>query len=314
VTDELKNKPRRLEAMLALALGGQSAAGPKPTFEEIAAWHAGHLSEPRASEVKAHVARDPECYRFWYELRLEERVSDQSRQTQQRDGAAQEDRASGPWEWLKSQIPVSAIGMSAAGLAGAMAVVFAVMVALPLIRSPDLYERIDLQYAAWEDEPPQVDVWPWRKSGVEKGLGSLEELLAKPDPEKNAFRVGVRTALQNLAADAAQWRKTIESLPDTLQPCVDGDAKNRCRERQHLLHASGQWSALVFLSCKAQSPRAEAFWVEQYGVLQELKSELASASNPGELTLHLVRWTPQAGGSAVLCEGAETLLTLGLSH
>lgn len=301
--------------MLALVLGGESAPGPRPTFEEIAAWHAGRLREPRASKVKAHVARDPECYRFWYELRLEERAQVKEISTEAQSGTLPDERDQRLWTRLKSLLPVGVTGMGITGLAGAMALVFAVMIALPLIRSPDLYQRIDRQYAVWgEDALPEADIWPWRKKSVEKGLRSLQEMLAKPDPEKNAFRVGVRRGLQILTGNSEQWQKTIDGLPETMLACDEGEAKTQCQEKQHLQQAAGQWSVLVFLSCKGGAPRAQGFWVEQYELLDALRGRLAPVGESGELTRYLSRWKPDAsGGSVPLCEGAETLLGLGLS-
>lgn len=63
--DRQNNAADKADSLMALAMSAETAPGPHPTAEQIAAWHESALDAAEASQTERHVAHCDQCYAVW---------------------------------------------------------------------------------------------------------------------------------------------------------------------------------------------------------------------------------------------------------
>jgi len=304
-----------IEALLALALDQEPAPGPRPTLEDVAAWHAGQLSGVRAEEVKAHVARDPECYGWWMELRAAEAQLETSGGPTVK---GEPEVRPVPWwrRWLQASGERRSLAVGGLGVAVAAVLVVAVGVRMRL--APGLYEGIDRGYEAWEGagvSPPEE--WRWQ-TGLTRGSPPGPDSAPDSEGGVQAFRAGMRAGLEGLLPAGGVRSLISGGLPDDSPECPAGSAGTPCERQNQLMHATGRWGALIYLSCGAPSPPPgpeppdpAAFWTSQRRVLDQFAR---SEALPETYRSLFMAWSEAPGAPReVLCVRVGALLDLGLT-
>lgn len=252
MNDTITDDAMERAALLALAIDNVTPPpGPRPSIDEVIAWHHRELAEPRASEVKGHVARDPACYQIWVDVREAESLAVQTRPESSRQPTAERTPATTAWrrladwlgDWLAPLFSPRGLGVGAVAL-------LAAALGIRLLQTPDLTAQLgaDLANMGW-DTAVTVDQWPGRGGISSKGLG---EDWADPDRAMAhaAFAAGVREYLARNVDTRAGWSAVIEALPREAPSCAVGD--DACVEMRPLLRQAGRWTAAVFLHCQGQ--------------------------------------------------------------
>jgi hypothetical protein len=305
-----QNEVKHAEALLALALDTRPAPGTKPDLAEIAAWHAGRLPEPRAGEVKAHVARDAECYRLWYELRTEEvhlwRESHTAKPAQK----------PGLWGHVSRWWTSGGHGRRIGGaLAAATVGLFAAVIGLKILLAPDLAQQIEDSYARWDAAYlPPAESWPLsRRGGGEKSMDLWDPFgPASRTFEIQAFRSGMRVGIQRLSGDSPLWQGAIERLSDGPLACPEGLAEATCAHQRAILEDLGRWVALEQFRCASGQVVAEEEGDRRQSLVEDLTEALRDAGIAGKLATVFEAWSGEELRDPVhYCRRIERLVLLG---
>lgn len=255
---------QRLTGMLRLVVDSRSATGRKPDLEEIQSWHLGRLSEPRASEVKSHVARDPECFQLWSELVAAEQ------QTQSiADTAVPAQSTDGLWyrfkRWWKTPLQAWASGTVATA-----ALVLFVIVMLP-------------QSATWSplQDPVRAELtydWPYESMSLTRG----GDLVYR---DKIALQSGLRQAIAVTTTGIEHWQMVVKRMPKVPLSCTEQSDVAACNRSNDLLTRVGIHSGVLYLACldyqhHQQQAFDETYWKKLLNSWQELTEESRTVLNP----------------------------------
>ena len=184
-TPEKMSKDKQI-GLLALALDNPPPPdGLAPDLNELLAWQQGKIPQPRADEIKSHIARDPEIYALWR----------QAREAQGVGQPAQTGLSRFKWpQWPR--LPKGfAIGAYPLAIAAALLLV----IGIPRIgHQPTLSSQIDEDYQVLA--PLGLNSGQWLS-----GLGLHEKSLEMPTPNnpnlselKLPINAGIRQGLQDL--------------------------------------------------------------------------------------------------------------------
>jgi hypothetical protein len=189
--------------------------------------------------VRAYVARDPTYYQQWFELR--QAAAESTGKAARPRSATWKDSLKGLIQRLREfwYAPVLLGG----GLASALALIWLVVLLLPL-REPSEWSRIlDEDQTRWGDlAGAPVTAWPWR--GGERRGEARPEITT---PEQQSFQFGVRKALTPLFAATPARSTILQGLAREPGQCTAADAA--CPPRQQAVQALGHWAALAHLAC-----------------------------------------------------------------
>lgn len=315
MTGEQKKQSDENLARLALALDTPPPAGDKPELEEITQWWMGRVSEPRATEIKAFVARDPDCYQMWYDLRQAQDVAGQKTDRPAAVGA-------GKTGLLKKFSDLFGTGLFAPATATVFAALLLVLVATPMLYSPDLREQIDNEYDAWDYTTRlSASDYPWlhqhgqlralsvNRSATMRGPASLSRITIYQYP---SFAFGVREGMEKMIerqSDTELWHSYIAQLPGQPADCPDADP--HCNEDQLVLSELGRWSVLMQAQCVLglRNPVGKRLLTADFNERIKARPSLEPFSESVETLTQVVESNDPLG----FCRNVNRLVTVGLS-
>jgi len=282
-----ERRERRL-ALAALALDeAPTAPGAPPELDELAAWMAGEIAPERARQIRAHVARDPQTYEAWRQLRLAvaedtpARTRASSTVARAVSGSASDGRADASAGWLDTLR--DRFGYPALG--GGFATIAALGIAIGVSLGPP---------------PPDADIWQdWQRP---KGVGSAA-IAERELAELQSFLAGV--AEQTSALGLPPLGPNGHPLPRRAPPCDGADTD--CRARRERLIELGRLSVLSRWECVLESAVPDR---------RDRATELLAAleSDPGAARLlgPLRDWA-SADSQRARCGAVDRLLARALS-
>lgn len=287
-------------AMAAIALdhAADTGDGEKPDFEELWDWSAGQLSGVRASQIQSHVARDPDIYAQWREIRLalEETVnkdmaSDPATHNvapplHGRNANGQESTTkikSGLMETIFNWLTPAQLG---GGFA--TAAILGVAVSIGLNQS---------------DSPPN-DFWSDWQSPKSLEAPDLDDAEVA---ELQAFLAGMGKQMGELSIPA--FDPAGRSLPEQVPECSIGDES--CDTRRALLYELGELSVKARLECMVVDSDNALQQQAQRQRLQDIAQSLASDNAVTRLILPLQDWAA-ADNIDARCGAVSSLIQRGL--
>lgn len=257
-TDELSNR-ERLIAILGLLADGEKPVGARPDLKEIQDWHLGNLDEIRTAEIKAHVARDPDCYQMWSELL----ATDEKMKNEQ----AVKAQKLIIWKTkIKNWILTTGLAWTSGGLATAMVLVLAVILILP-------EERSD-----WSptDHPIIIDLeadWPYSGKSISRG-GQISYR------NKIAFQAGISDGITLSTQVNSSWAQALDYLHDTPEVCADDKERAHCEAQNRIMRKTGLHASVLFLACLERETEKkhifnDKFWINQSKAWKYTGNDLA---------------------------------------
>lgn len=223
--------------LLALALDNPPPPdGVAPDLNELVAWQQGRVPQPRADEIKSHVARDPEIYALWRQAREAQAVVPPFQTWLNRFKLPQ-------WIGRPERFATGAYPL-------AIAAALLLVIVLPQLgHSPTLSSQIDEGYQTLT--PLNVSSAQWL-SGLDVHEKSLE-MPTSNSPNLSELKLpinaGIRQGLQDLTATHkldGSWLAALRFYPPLQARCPEG--KN-CDARFAVLKEFGRWVTLNRLQC-----------------------------------------------------------------
>ncbi len=225
-------------ALLALALDNPPPAdGIAPDLNELLAWQQGRVAQPRADEIKSHVARDPEIYALWREARAM-LASQLPKQQPKRERLQWPDWLIFP-DWLAQ-----------GGLPIAITAALLVAIGLPqLEHSSALSSQIDEDYQSLAPMALSSAQWNAGFDQQEKALMPPKSGNPNLSDLKLPINVGIRQGLLDLTSTGklnSSWSGLLKFYPPLQASCPDGQ---NCQTKFAVLKEFGRWMALNRLQC-----------------------------------------------------------------
>lgn len=293
-----KQKLEKAQAIIALAADKSEAKGEKPTLEEIVAWHEKRMDEPRASEVKAHIARDPEAYQMWFEYREANQQFSKESSNQVKSKTSWKDSLS---KIIESIIP-TAIKPSY-GVAGIAASVAGFMLVIPMFLGHGLEQRLDSGYSNWSGEV-SAENWMWDQAMMPKSLLPF----SAPDVSQQAFQNGFREGLSELTKGDSEWKTRIEQIHLNESTCSSED--EACIDFEKLNLLAGRWAALSYLQCQTQNIDLN----EALGFIENISEEMENLALGGKVPNQFKKWSQiTPNNETVYCKQLTGLINTGLN-
>ena len=331
-------------AFAAVSLCANTPQGQAPQWHELAAWRAGNLPEPRATEVLSHVANDPACFQQWLDIAEaeswaeEEALTDVNQSLTESVGVNQVSDAgtmtspstdrtrsitdtpslmSKALDSLRSlfQQPLPVYG-------GAFAAVMLAVLLAPLLNTGNglsLQEQLDRSMDTYiESGQGYLGTPPPPRST--RTLGGLFDDLSTSDVERLKFQFGMRQFDQQLQQSSAvqisantEWQSWLTALPEDSIDCSTTADAAHCSSVAVDLQQLGQWSLMNVAACRTltahgQAAPSEDYWSAQYALYEQM-SNLPSVTRSqvfGPLLPELSQPTPDA-----LCNIVTSLVAAG---
>ena len=306
--EQNSHQPGPAEALALLLAEPPLSLGTPPELWEVEQWRLGRLAEPRASQVRAHLAWNPAAFADLQELENAEPY------LQQLEAVSQEKQSPSLgqrlWAWLRLHRDRADWRRWEAGLT-TVSLVLLIAVWVRTVSSPPWGPAIDQGYTRWDSSRRLLaEDWPWWPA-VSRGLPTKGETANQlpPTPERLAFRQGIRQGLERLIDQDPGWAPVREALPESPPLCPSGDRP--CEQRRSVYQAAGRWAVLLYWQCRRQGVEPQ-FWVSQEQIRQQLLQSLDALEEQTPLAEELRAWrgeTPQA----LLCGGIADLLDTGLA-
>ncbi len=248
LTSKLNPLIRKAQVLLVLALDKPALSGTRPSLLDIDLFRRGHLPKKRLNEVKAFIARDPECYQMWRDLIAAERLVPQRSQSEHTVFNRQK-----WWTWLQPK-PVFA-----GSFVAALSIVLMVIQFYGLPK-PTLEQSITDDYLAFSESPNPSMWWP------ESTSKSLPFVIPTPYQQaKKAVRAGFRRGLETLLQQSRlsdDWQTVILSYPEQMPPCSK-DQNTLCQQRQQILSNLGYWLTLAHLECQQPNQTDDSNYLQK---------------------------------------------------
>lgn len=285
-----ENKQReggeRLMALFKLMSVDEQAIGDKPTLEEIQAWYHGELEEKRSSEVKSHVARDPEVFSLWKTIRDIEA-----------DEKKLSTRILNLWLRLKQRLSFK----SPIFLGGGLVTAFSIML---------LFIVLPLHRGSWSplDNPIEANItydWPYYGRGVTRSSGINYQ-------HKIALQAGLYKGIWVTTKGKKGWQVALNALPSRPQSCDKEANVVLCKSQTRLLVKTGAYAAIAYLACREIKlntlPKFKSdFWKK----LSVSWSELSKELEKGKLNSfsELIRpFLSESSNVQTICENTKKIL------
>ena len=317
-------------AYAAVSLCANTPQGHAPHWHELAAWRAGNLPEPRATEVLSHVANDPACFQQWLDIAEAESWAEEEALTdvsQSLTESAAVNQASDAGTMVSSSTDRTRSTTDTPSLTskvldslrslfqqplpvygGAFAAVMLAVLLAPLLNTGNalsLQEQLDRSMDTYiESGQGYLGTPPPARST--RALGGLFDDLSTSDVERLQFQFGMRQFNQQLQQSSAvqistntEWQSWLAALPENSIDCSTAADAAHCSSVAVDLQQLGQWSlmnvaACQTLSAQGQTVPSEDYWSAQYTLYTQM-SNLPSATQSqvfGPLLPELSQPTP----------------------
>ncbi len=331
-------------ALAAVSLCANAPQGDSPEWHELAAWRAGTLPEPRASEVLSHVANDPACFQQWLDIAEAEAWAAEEALTAANQSSsdtaatshasdtgntafAPTDRArpstNAPSLMNKALDSIRSLFQQPMPVYGAAfaAVMLAVLLA-PLLQTGNglsLQQQLDRSMDTYIESGQGYIGTPPPSRNTRK-LGGLFEDLSTSDIEQLNFQFGMHQFNEHLQqSDSAQssmstqWQSLLANLPNESVDCSTAVDTEHCTSVAPYFQQLGQWSLMNAAACQTHSAQDHAtqvddYWLAQYTIYEQMRvlPSLTRSQVFGPLLAELPQSTPES-----LCPIVTSIVAAG---
>ena len=295
-------------AFAAVSLCANTLQGNSPEWHELAAWRAGTLPEPRASEVLSHVANDPDCFQQWLDIAEaqtwaeEEALNSATPSLQESMAASQvsdaDTLAAHPADSNRSTSNAPSLMSKALDslrslfqqplpvYGGAIAAVMLAVLLAPLLQTGNglsLQQQLDRSMDTYIGSgqgylgaPP-----PPRNT---RTLGGLLDDLTTSNVERMHFQFGMHQFNEQLQGSASaplsistEWQTLLATLPRESIDCSTAADTEHCASVAPEFKQLGQWSLMNVAACQTLSAQGQAvagddYWSTQYTVYEQMRT------------------------------------------
>ena len=311
--DGISSGDSRLAKLSLLIDTPEKAEGRVPDSDELWDWMHGCVEDPvRAAQIRSHVARDPDVFERWHEMRLSE---------------------GGVEEWIASASAAELQSSAVANLQESTDIEQAVSTA-PSVSATQAKEKSDrispLNLSAWLSKlgalmPPMqyggvalaailggvvainltrtqpVDVWSdWQ---TPKSLGQMQAL---PDQQEvEAVLAGVAGQLNELSLPVLG--PNGETLPQEIPACTDVTESGICSPRRQALYDLGSLAVSTRVLCLTNIDIPDVVVVE----LSLINNLIGSDAQAGRFAEPVAQWTAATEQSSQ-CSAVNVILSRAL--